>query len=71
MSDTAGNMTLAPRIAKTLEPDPDVTYDCYYSTGWQCIEVRWDDDADPYEQLVWGTRYVDDLGSNRCQEPFC
>jgi len=37
--------------------DPDITYDYYYS-GYQVVEVRKDGDADPYEQYVWGLRYI-------------
>jgi len=48
---------LGRRIAKTVEGDPDVTYD-YYWTGYQVVEVRKDEDTDPYEQVVWGRRYV-------------
>ena len=39
----------------------DVTYDYYYSSGWQVVEVRKGGDTDPYEQYVWGGRYIDDL----------
>jgi len=40
-----------------VEGDPDVTYD-YYWAGYQVVEVRKDEDTDPYEQVVWGRRYV-------------
>lgn len=36
----------------------DVTYDYYYNTGWQILEIRKDSDTDPYDQYVWGIRYV-------------
>ena len=28
------------RIQKTVEGDPDVTYDYYYNESWQIVEVR-------------------------------
>ena len=43
------------RIKKTTE---GVAYDYYYNTGWRILEIRKDSDTDPYEQYVWGIRYV-------------
>ena len=50
------------RIEKVDKTGPsDITYDSYFTTNWQVLEVREDDDADPLKQFVWGLRYVDDL----------
>ena len=36
------------------------TYDYYYNTAWQLLEVHEDSDTtNPYEQLVWDARYID------------
>ena len=43
------------RIKKTTG---GVAYDYYYNTGWRILEIRKDSDTDPYEQYVWGIRYV-------------
>jgi len=48
------------RIAKLLGANPEnptATYDYYYS-GRQVVEVRKDGSENPYEQYVWGVRYV-------------
>ncbi len=47
------------RIQKVVEGSPDVTYDYYFNTNWQMLEVRKDSDTDPYKQYVWSLRYVD------------
>ncbi|MFO8014309.1 MAG: RHS repeat-associated core domain-containing protein [Phycisphaerae bacterium] len=36
-----------------------MTYDYYYNTGWQILEVRRNADTDPYKQYVWDLRYID------------
>lgn len=54
--------TTARRIEKVDKTgSTDVTFDYYYSAAWQIVEVRKDGDTDPYEQYVWGIRYVDEL----------
>ena len=45
------------RTRRAVEGAPDVAYDYFYS-GYQAIEVRKDQSASPYEQYVWGVRYV-------------
>jgi RHS repeat-associated protein len=45
------------RIRRAVEGAPDVAYDYFYS-GYQVVEVRKDQSASPYEQYVWGVRYV-------------
>ncbi|MGB6917060.1 MAG: RHS repeat-associated core domain-containing protein, partial [Phycisphaerae bacterium] len=48
------------RIVETIEGEPDVTRDSYYSDAWQVIEVHEGGDADnPLKQFVWDPRYVD------------
>jgi RHS repeat-associated protein len=46
------------RIRRAVEGAPDVAYDYFYS-GYQAVEVRKDSSASPYEQYVWGARYID------------
>jgi RHS repeat-associated protein len=45
------------RTRRAVEGAPDVAYDYFYS-GYQVVEVRKDQSASPYEQYVWGVRYV-------------
>ncbi len=48
------------RIRKLLGSNPaspTTAYDYYYS-GYRVVEVRKDEDTDPYEQYVWDIRYV-------------
>ena len=48
------------RIQKTDKTgESDVTYDYYYNTAWQVLEVRIDSDTDPYKQYLWDVRYID------------
>jgi RHS repeat-associated protein len=44
------------RIEKTVNSSTD---DYFYNSGWQLVETRTADDADPAEQYVWDLRYVD------------
>jgi YD repeat-containing protein len=44
------------RIKKTVGND---TFDHYYNTSHQLLEVRKNADADPLEQYVWGIDYID------------
>jgi RHS repeat-associated protein len=46
------------RISSTTGVSP-VTDDYFYNSGWQLIETRTADDADPAEQYVWDLRYID------------
>jgi RHS repeat-associated protein len=51
---------LTRRIKKLLGPDPEnptATYD-YYHSARQILETRKNGSASPYEQHVWGLRYV-------------
>ena len=48
---------LGRRIQKTVKDVPEVTFDYYYS-GRQVVEVRKGGSEHPYEQYVWGLRYV-------------
>jgi RHS repeat-associated protein len=51
---------LGRRIAKTDKTgESDVTYDYYYNTSWQVLEVRKGGDTDPLDQYVWDIRYID------------
>ena len=50
---------LGRRIRKTSKGGTD--YDYYYNENWQVIEVRKDDDADPYKAYVWHPYYIDAL----------
>ncbi len=50
------------RIRKLIEAgETDITYDFYYNTGWQVLEVRKDEatNANPLKQYVWGAQYID------------
>jgi RHS repeat-associated protein len=52
---------LTRRIQKLLGPDPEnptTTYDYYHNSARQILETRKNGDTDPYEQHVWGLRYV-------------
>jgi len=46
-------------VQKVVAGSPEVTYDYYYDADWRLLEVRKDSDPDPYEQFVWGQRYID------------
>jgi RHS repeat-associated protein len=53
---------LGRRIEKRLGDDdtPTATYDYYYSTAWQVLEVHEDGDAaNPLDQFVWHPYYID------------
>jgi RHS repeat-associated protein len=45
------------RIRKSVAGDAN--YDYYYNEGWQVIEERKNDSANPYVQYVWDLRYID------------
>ncbi|MBX2851669.1 MAG: RHS repeat-associated core domain-containing protein, partial [Phycisphaeraceae bacterium] len=49
---------LGRRIEKTVGAD---TYDYYHNESWQVVEVRKNDDANPIEQFLYDTNYVDAL----------
>ncbi|MCA9214677.1 MAG: hypothetical protein KDB27_16505, partial [Planctomycetales bacterium] len=46
------------RIAK-VDVGASDTYDYYYNTNWQVLEVRKDSDTDPLEEYIWHPYYVD------------
>lgn len=50
---------LGRRIQKSL--DGGDTYDYYHNESWQVVEVRKNDDANPLEQFVYDTNYIDAL----------
>lgn len=45
------------RIKKTTGGD---TFDYYYNSSWQVLEVRKNGDTDPYKQYIYGTSYIDE-----------
>jgi len=49
---------LTRRIRKIVAGSPEVTYDYYHNPARQILETRKNGSANPYEQHVWGLRYV-------------
>ena len=49
------------RIIKYDGPasSPTATYDYYYNTQWQTLEVRKNADTDPLEEFAWHPYYID------------
>ena len=48
------------RIRKTVDPNGvGDTYDTYYNTSWQALEVRKPGSDNPYEQFVYDGSYID------------
>ena len=47
------------RVQKTVGGFGGDTFDTYYNTGWQALEVRKNDAPNPYEQFVYDGSYID------------
>ena len=51
--------TYDPAGRRIVRQTPVERQDLYYNEAWQVVEVHRDGDADPLEQWVWDSRYVD------------